>query len=261
MLFPPACHNLTVTTVNTNHDARSVTRNQTCERLRGFGGQRSDNDAARAGPEQIFNITDCSQTTAKLYGDSDGLNNALCDKPINGLFVSERAVEVDDMQHPGSIGLKHLCDGDRVSPVRRHCVLTPLGEPDAFSAAKINRRNYEHMPSRIPPTQLVDCSYLAYNEGTRPAFPNPTNAVGGSFILGLQRRNSTCRPESHQRSWWIVHTRPTTKGLDLLSPNPTNAVGGSFILGLQRRDSTCFPESHQRSWWIVHTRPTSQNPR
>ena len=42
--------------------------------------------------------------------------------------------------------------------------------------------------------------------------PNPTNAVGGSFILNLQRDvdGSTA------------------------FPNPTNAVGGLFILNLQR---------------------------
>src|SRR6185503_13225292 len=44
--------------------------------------------------------------------------------------------------------------------------------------------------------------------------------------------------ESHQRSWWIVHTQPTN--------------------GAARR--LCFPESHQRSWWIVHTQPTAALP-
>jgi hypothetical protein len=36
----------------------------------------------------------------------------------------------------------------------------------------------------IPPTQLVDRSYVAYT-GRWPAIPNPTNAVGGSFIFNL----------------------------------------------------------------------------
>jgi hypothetical protein len=43
----------------------------------------------------------------------------------------------------------------------------------------------------------------------RRALPNPTNAVGGSFILSLHGRHSALSPESHQRSWWIVHTQPT----------------------------------------------------
>ncbi len=61
--------------------------------------------------------------------------------------------------------------------------------------------------SRIPPTQLVDRSYSAYT-GRWAGFPNPTNAVGGSFILGLHGTMGR-HPESHQRSWWIVDTRPT----------------------------------------------------
>src|SRR6266481_5964937 len=97
--------------------------------------------------------------------------------------------------------------------------------------------------------------------------PNPTNAVGGSFILGLQGRPVRLGfPKSHQRSWWIVHTWPTgTAGPARLpqipptqlvdrsylayrdgrsgsaSPNPTNAVGGSFILSLSRQSSAVDP--------------------
>src|SRR2546426_9763447 len=47
--------------------------------------------------------------------------------------------------------------------------------------------------------------------GTR-SFPNPTNAVGGSFILSLDGRERAA------------------------PPNPTNAVGGSFILSLDGRE-------------------------
>ena len=63
---------------------------------------------------------------------------------------------------------------------------------------------------RIPPTKLVDRSYSAYTDWSSvPRFP-----------------------ESHQRSWWIVHTQPIRTGAA----------------------SPVFPESHQPSWWIVHTR-------
>src|SRR5262249_14802547 len=63
---------------------------------------------------------------------------------------------------------------------------------------------------RIPPTQLVDRSYLAYDEPQLTGvFPNPTNAVGGSFIFSLRRTAAHRRfSKSHQRSWWIVHTQP-----------------------------------------------------
>src|SRR6266550_8740891 len=96
--------------------------------------------------------------------------------------------------------------------------------------------------------------------------PNPTNEVGGSFILCLQKRLSHAPPKSHQRSWWIVHTLPTKKavacssqipptklvdrsysaykkGCRMLVPNPTNEVGGSFILCLQKRLSHARPKS------------------
>src|SRR5207247_396120 len=42
------------------------------------------------------------------------------------------------------------------------------------------------------------------------------------------------RRQSHQRSWWIVHTQPTKSVGRTSVPNPTNAVGGSFILNLQK---------------------------
>src|SRR5437773_1231497 len=96
---------------------------------------------------------------------------------------------------------------------------------------------------------------------------NPTNAVGGSFILSLQRSLRTHLRKSHQRSWWIVHTQPQKKPKHAppqipptqlvdrsysaykeayapASPNPTNAVGGSFILGLQRSLRTRLAKSH-----------------
>jgi len=64
-------------------------------------------------------------------------------------------------------------------------------------------------PSRIPPTQLVDCSYPAYKRTRSKPVPNPTNAVGGLFIPSLQK------------DW----SKPV--------PNPTKAVGGLFIPSLK----------------------------
>src|SRR5882724_13331136 len=48
-------------------------------------------------------------------------------------------------------------------------------------------RQLSHWMSVIPPTQLVVRSYSAYTNETA----------------------ATC-PESHQRSWWIVHTQPNS---------------------------------------------------
>ena len=46
---------------------------------------------------------------------------------------------------------------------------------------------FGHFLLQIPPTQLVDCSYPAYTSDCTRLFPNPNNAVGGSFILSLLR--------------------------------------------------------------------------
>src|SRR4030095_8570971 len=87
---------------------------------------------------------------------------------------------------------------------------------------------------QIPPTQLVDRSYSTYKAApSAPRCPNPTNAVGGSLILSLQGERparlpqipptqlvdgsysayiaatTELLPESHQRSWWMVHPQPT----------------------------------------------------
>src|SRR5712691_8159885 len=61
--------------------------------------------------------------------------------------------------------------------------------------------------TKIPPTQLVDRSYSAYKRDCG-SLRNPTNAVGGLFILGLRERP----PLTH--------------------PNPTNAVGGLHLIAL-----------------------------
>src|SRR2546425_13321241 len=66
------------------------------------------------------------------------------------------------------------------------------------------------------PGLLVLCQR---NRNEQREFSNPTNAVGGSFILSLQRRLMRARPESHQRSWWIVHTLPTETPNALQSRN------------------------------------------
>src|SRR4030095_8076652 len=113
--------------------------------------------------------------------------------------------------------------------------------------------------SQIPPTQLVYCSYSrlespAY-KGTRRASSQipPTQLVDYSYSAYGARPNGTRRhpvPKSHQRSWWIIHTQPTGRGLTAHVvtpfPNPTNAVGGLFILstrepGLQGHTSRQFP--------------------
>jgi hypothetical protein len=58
-------------------------------------------------------------------------------------------------------------------------------------------------------TNAVGGSFIHGLQTGRPrSIPNPTNAVGGSFIHGLQTKLPVLDPESHQRSWWIVHTRP-----------------------------------------------------
>jgi hypothetical protein len=88
-------------------------------------------------------------------------------------------------------------------------------------------------------------------------------------------------PESHQRSWWFVHTQPTKETAAPLVPNPTNAVGGSFIPSLQERlppRSSRIPPTQsvvrsypaykrdrrpallkfpRRGWWFVHIQPAA----
>jgi hypothetical protein len=59
----------------------------------------------------------------------------------------------------------------------------------------------------------VDRSGSTYNASRRgPLFSNPTNAVGGSFRLYLQREQAWAAFfKSHQRSWWIVQALPTSR--------------------------------------------------
>src|SRR2546427_934031 len=80
-------------------------------------------------------------------------------------------------------------------------------------------------PSQIPPTQLVDGSYSTYEVTQAGSVPNPTNAVGGWFILNLRGDSGRLRPKSHQRSWWMVHTQPTEP---VHPPESHQWVGGIF---------------------------------
>src|SRR6185369_18075871 len=93
--------------------------------------------------------------------------------------------------------------------------------------------------SQIPPTQLVDPSYSAYKERqARAPLPNPTNAVGGSFILSLQgETGARSAPKSHQRSWWILHTQPTRRDRRALRSQipPTQLVDPSYSAYKERQ--------------------------
>src|SRR5207249_4946666 len=84
--------------------------------------------------------------------------------------------------------------------------------------------------------------------------PNPTNAVGGLFILSRQkeRPNTSPNPTNAVGGLFILSLQ---KQVAERLPNPTNAVGGLFILSLQKQPAEHLPESHQRSWWIVHIQP------
>ena len=64
-------------------------------------------------------------------------------------------------------------------------------------------------------------------------FPNPTNAVGGSFILSLQRKAGAAPVK-----------------------NPTNAVGGLFILSV--RDKARLLNFHRRRWKVSSIGQRSQ---
>src|SRR5258706_499984 len=92
--------------------------------------------------------------------------------------------------------------------------------------------------------ELFSCSSLTM---LRPP-ANPTNAVGELFILSLQGSLPRPRPESHQRSWWIVHTQPTRdpapESLESNScENPPGKGSRSFCPASKsgRRDSANSP--------------------
>jgi hypothetical protein len=55
---------------------------------------------------------------------------------------------------------------------------------DPGSSRLLKKSMTNQYSGEIPPTQLVDRSYLAYT-GRWAWVPNPTNAVGGSFISNL----------------------------------------------------------------------------
>src|SRR5215813_12544089 len=81
----------------------------------------------------------------------------------------------------------------------------------------------------IPPTQLVNGSYSAYGSASALRSCNPTNAVGEWFILSLRKRKRAAVLQSHQRSWWMVHTQPT-EAQARCGPAipPTQLVDGSY---------------------------------
>jgi hypothetical protein len=83
------------------------------------------------------------------------------------------------------------------APVVRLDVEKPGAAINLAECGRVEKPSPKGAP-RIPPTQLVDRSYPAY------------------------KRTIARDPQSHQRSWWIVHIRPT-KGLSRAIRNPTNA--------------------------------------
>src|SRR5437773_1789242 len=75
-------------------------------------------------------------------------------------------------------------------------------------------------------------SYSTYRQTPRPFFPNPTNAVGGLFIVSLMVKAP--RPAPRIPPAQLVDRSYTAYTETPRLPNPTNAVGGSFILSLHR---------------------------
>src|SRR6185503_16926673 len=86
----------------------------------------------------------------------------------------------------------------------------------------------------IPPTQLVDRSYPAYISRQRAV--SPESHQRSWWIVHTQPASAALAvsPESHQRSWRIVHNQPASAGTATSLRNPTNAVGGSFITSLHQ---------------------------
>jgi hypothetical protein len=71
---------------------------------------------------------------------------------------------------------------------------------------------------------------------------NPNNAVGGSFILSLQRTNPHSCPVIPPTQLVDSSYSAYKSGHEgIVFSNPTNAVGGSFILGLQRTNPHSRP--------------------
>jgi hypothetical protein len=59
---------------------------------------------------------------------------------------------------------------------------------------ELARERAKGFTQAIPPTQLVVRSYSAYKQECGGLLGNPTNAVGGSFILSLPPLGFTFRP-------------------------------------------------------------------
>src|SRR5436190_2019267 len=64
---------------------------------------------------------------------------------------------------------------------------------------------------------------------------NPTNAVGGSFILSLQTKPLDSSLNPTHGSGWIVQVQPTSEGRSTASLNPTHCRGGLFKSSLHGR--------------------------
>jgi hypothetical protein len=63
-------------------------------------------------------------------------------------------------------------------------------------------------------------------------------------------------PQSHQRSWWIGHT-PSTNGATALAPQSHQRSWWIVHTPSTNGATALAPQSHQRSWWIVHTLSTN----
>src|SRR2546422_11757032 len=91
----------------------------------------------------------------------------------------------------------------------------------------------------------------------------PTTLVCRVFPTSHNRQTEVCRwsldifsPESHQRSWWIVHTQPTKRAGHTRSQIPPTKLVDRSYGAYKKGGAHPGPKSHQRSWWIVHIRPT-----
>jgi hypothetical protein len=81
----------------------------------------------------------------------------------------------------------------------------------------------------IPPTQLVDRSYLAYGR-KRPGFPNLTNCIGGARFTGFPTCDARCRLSMNNPPTALVGlgkaVLPSTSRCRLSMNDPPTALVG-----------------------------------
>src|SRR5205807_9479769 len=114
------------------------------ERFRRFHGDGSDHNLVHSHNDRVKYIVSSSQAATELHGDPNCLDDSLKYLAIARVRFTERAVQIDDVNHFRAVVLETQSDLDRIGIVDFGGIFAALRQAHTTTVAQIDRGNDHH---------------------------------------------------------------------------------------------------------------------